>query len=182
MPSEREKMVAGDWYSCLDDELEEMRARARAACHAHATMPPGARGAMARELHALLGSVGDGAMIEAPFHCAYGTNIHLGAGAYINALGCILDTGTVTIGRRTLIGPGVHIYCAEHAVEPDRRAAGLEIARPVSIGANAWIGGRAVILGGVTIGENAIVGAGAVVTRDVPAGATVVGNPARPVR
>ncbi|MGO7428998.1 sugar O-acetyltransferase, partial [Rhizobium ruizarguesonis] len=42
-----------------------------------------------------------------------------------------------------------------------------------------WIGGCAIILGGVTIGDGAIVGAGAVVTRDVPAGATVVGNPAR---
>lgn len=44
----------------------------------------------------------------------------------------------------------------------------------------AKIGGGSVILPGVTIGENAIVGAGSVVTRDVPAGQTVVGNPARP--
>ncbi len=43
----------------------------------------------------------------------------------------------------------------------------------------ASIGTGAVILGGVTIGEHALVGAGAVVTRDVPANATVVGNPAR---
>jgi UDP-2-acetamido-3-amino-2,3-dideoxy-glucuronate N-acetyltransferase len=45
----------------------------------------------------------------------------------------------------------------------------------------ASIGSGAVILGGVTIGEGALVGAGAVVTRDVAAGETVVGNPARPV-
>jgi acetyltransferase-like isoleucine patch superfamily enzyme len=43
----------------------------------------------------------------------------------------------------------------------------------------ASIGTNATVLGGVTIGERAIVGAGAVVTRDVPAGATVAGNPAR---
>ena len=42
-------------------------------------------------------------------------------------------------------------------------------------------GGGAIILPGVTIGDDAIVGAGSVVTRDVPAGATVVGNPARVV-
>ena len=45
----------------------------------------------------------------------------------------------------------------------------------------ASIGSNATILGGVTIGEGALVGAGAVVTRDVPAYAIVVGNPARVV-
>ena len=43
----------------------------------------------------------------------------------------------------------------------------------------ASIGSGALILGGVTIGQRALVGAGAVVTRDVPAGATVIGSPAR---
>ncbi len=43
----------------------------------------------------------------------------------------------------------------------------------------AALGSGVVILGGVRIGESATIGAGAVVTRDVPAGATVVGNPAR---
>jgi maltose O-acetyltransferase len=51
----------------------------------------------------------------------------------------------------------------------------------VTIADNAWIGGSTVTLAGVSIGEGAIVGAGAVVTRDVPANATVVGNPARVV-
>lgn len=51
----------------------------------------------------------------------------------------------------------------------------------MTIGDNAWIGGSTVILAGVSIDEGAIVGAGAVVTRDVPANANVVGNPARVV-
>ena len=46
----------------------------------------------------------------------------------------------------------------------------------------ASIGSGATILPNLTIGERAIVGAGAVVTRDVPAGATVVGVPARPIQ
>ena len=43
----------------------------------------------------------------------------------------------------------------------------------------ASIGSNVTILGGVTIGEGALVGAGSVVTKDVPPGATVLGNPAR---
>ena len=43
----------------------------------------------------------------------------------------------------------------------------------------ASIGSGATLLGGITIGENALVGAGSVVTKDVPANATVAGNPAR---
>lgn len=179
--SEREKMAAGEWYSCLDPELERLRARAHAAVHAHNSLPPGARGRMAPALVALFGGVASDVFIEAPFHCAYGFNIHLEEGVYLNA-GCVLlDSAPVRIGRRSLLGPAVQIYCAEHHKDPEKRAAGLEVARPVEIGERAWIGGGAIVLAGRSIGDEAIVGAGAVVTRDVAPGTTVAGNPARPV-
>ena len=81
----------------------------------------------------------------------------------------------------TQIGPGVQILTADHPRDPVERRAGLEFGRPIRVGANVWIGGAALILPGVTVGDDAIIGAGAVVTRDVAAGATVVGNPARPI-
>jgi maltose O-acetyltransferase len=172
-------MAAGEWYVCIDDELEALRALARDAVFEHNCLPPRQRGNLGPGLRALLGGAGEGARIEAPFHCAYGFNIRLGPGVFLNAGCVILDTASVSIGAGTLLGPGVHIYCPEHHKEAAERRVGLEIARPVEIGANAWIGGGSIILGGIRIGNDAIVGAGAVVTRDVPAGATVVGNPAR---
>ncbi|RUX96312.1 MULTISPECIES: sugar O-acetyltransferase [unclassified Mesorhizobium] len=180
--SERAKMAAGQWYTCLDDELEALRVIARDAVFEHNSLPPRQRGNLGPGLKALLGKAGEGARIEAPFHCAYGFNIFLGDGVFLNAGCTILDSANVRIGKATLLGPNVQIYCAEHHKAASGRQAGLEIARPVEIGADAWIGGSAVILGGVSIGEGAIVGAGAVVTRDVAANTTVVGNPARAVK
>lgn len=180
--TERQKMAAGEWYTCIDDELERLREVASRAVFEHNTTPPGHRGALGEALRAVLGSVGGETRIEAPFHCAYGFNIHLGDNSFLNAGCTILDTAPVRIGARTLLGPNVQIYCAEHHRDAELRSQGLEIARPVTIGDDVWIGGAAVILAGVTIGDGAIVGAGSVVTRDVPPGATVVGNPARVMR
>jgi maltose O-acetyltransferase len=124
-------------------------------------------------------SVGEDALIRAPFFCDCGFNIFLGAGAFLN-YGCIvLDVEAVSIGEGTAIGPAVQILAADHPRNASLRRQKVRFGRPVTIGANVWIGGGAIILPGVTIGDDAIVGAGSVVTRNVAAGATVVGNPAR---
>ncbi|MBB4183580.1 sugar O-acetyltransferase [Sinorhizobium terangae] len=177
--SEREKMAAGEWYRCLDPELDQLRDRARKAVHQHNTLTPDERGSLAPALRELFAAAAADAFVEAPFHCSYGINIELGARVYLNAGCTILDSAPVVIGTDTMLGPGVHIYCAEHHKDPALRREGLETARPVTIGENVWIGGGAIILAGVTIGDGAIVGSGAVVTRDVAPGTTVVGNPAR---
>lgn len=178
--SERERMAAQEWYCCFDPELDALRWLAREAVHEHNTMPPAQRGNLGPALAALFAHAAENVFIEAPFHCSYGMNISLGRRVYLNAGCTILDSARVRIGEGSMLGPGVHIYCAEHHRDPEKRRAGLEIARPVTIGRDVWIGGGAIILGGVTIGDGAIVGAGSVVTRDVAPGATAVGNPARP--
>lgn len=179
--SQKARMLAGEWYCCLDPELETLRSRARRAVHQHNTLPPSERGALGPELAACFAQVGEGVFVEAPFHCSYGFNTALADHVYINAGCVILDSGAVNIGEGTMLGPSVQIYCADHHRDVERRRAGEEIARPVSIGNNVWVGGGAIILGGVTIGEGAIIGAGAVVTRDVDAHSRVAGNPARPL-
>jgi maltose O-acetyltransferase len=121
-------------------------------------------------------------VIRPPFFCDFGYNIRLGAGVFLNFNCVILDVCAVSIGDGTQIGPAVQIYAADHPREPEPRRAGLEFGRPVEIGRNVWIGGGAIILPGVRVGDDAVIGAGSVVTRDVAAGTTVMGSPARPVR
>ena len=98
---------------------------------------------------------------------------------FLNLNCVILDVVEVIIGEKTQIGPEVQILTADHPRDAAERAYGLEFGRPIRIGHNVWIGGGAIILPGVTIGDNTLIGAGSVVTRDVPAGVTAVGNPAR---
>ncbi|MGC3937269.1 sugar O-acetyltransferase [Roseobacter sp. EG26] len=176
--TERQKMAAGEWYTCLDDELEALRVAARAAVHQHNSLPPEARGTIGPKLGQLIEA--QDAIIEAPFHCAYGINIKLGHHVFLNAGCTILDCAEVIIGDQCQLGPNVQIYCAEHHKDPVKRCVdGLEIAHPVHIGQRVWIGGGAIILAGVTVGDGAVIGAGSVVTKDVAPGQIVVGNPAR---
>ena len=179
--SEREKMLAGELYHPGDPELQA----GLEACAAWLARYNAAMGETASVWRSLLGerlgAVGEGAMLRPPFYCDYGFNIRLGTHVFLNYNCVILDTAPVTIGDDTRIGPAVQIYTADHPRDPALRRSGLESGVPVTIGRNVWIGGGAIILPGVTIGDDAIVGAGSVVTRDVPAGATVAGNPARVV-
>lgn len=179
MPSEKQKMLAGELYTADDAELIADNRRIGAwmdRYNATQTLSSEARLVLLREAFA---SVGDGTVIRPPFFCDYGYNIRMGAGVFLNFNCIILDVVAVTIGDQTQIGPGVQILTADHPCDAAMPRAGIECGRPIRIGANVWIGGGAIVLPGVTIGDDAIVGAGAVVTRDVSHGVTVVGNPAR---
>jgi UDP-2-acetamido-3-amino-2,3-dideoxy-glucuronate N-acetyltransferase len=81
----------------------------------------------------------------------------------------------IQLGNDVFIGPNVTFT---NDTYPSSRAADFDL-KTTLVQNGAVIGGGAVILPGLIIGENAIVGAGAVVTKDVPAGAKVIGNPAR---
>lgn len=179
MKTQKQRMLAGEPYSAADPEIQADQRAAQAWMDRYNASKLDERPALLAEG---LGEVGANVAIRAPFHVDYGYNIRLGDGVFMN-FGCvILDVVEVTIGAATAIGPGVQILTADHPRDPVERRAGLESGKPIHIGANVWIGGGAIILPGVTIGDDAVIGAGAVVTRDVASGATVVGNPARPVK
>ena len=177
--TEKQKMLAGELYR-PDAELAADQAATKAwlvRYNAALALPVSVRHALLTER---LGHVGEGAVIRPPFFCDFGYNIRLGNEVFLNFNCVILDVVEVVIGDRTQVGPAVQIYAADHPRDAETRRSGLEFGRPVRIGSDVWIGGGAIILPGVTIGDGALIGAGSVVTRDVGAGTTVTGNPARP--
>lgn len=173
-------MLAGERYNCLDRELDAERQRAQELLRFYNR----SEAALERQaiLQQLLGHIGESCCIEPPFYCSYGQNIHLGDHVFLNVLCTILDCNEVRIGHHVMIGPGVQIYTAAHDLRAEARNQGWEVAKPIVIEDNVWLGGSAILLPGVRVGQNAVVGAGAVVSRDVPANTVVAGNPARVIR
>lgn len=175
-------MRAGELYHAGDPDLVALRARAQRLMRAYNATTVSDGDVRAPILRELFAAVGQNAAIRAPVYIDYGCHITIGREVFLN-YGCVLlDVCDITIGDGTQIGPLVQILTADHPRDPAARAAGLENGKPITIGANVWIGGGAIILPGVTVGRDAIIGAGAVVTRDVPDGVTVAGNPARPLQ
>jgi len=175
--TEKEKMLAGEMYNCLDPELDRARQEMKRKLHAYnLSLPEDDRRSM---LNDMLGEIGENVVIWPPFNCIYGENIYLGNNIFFNLNCMFIDNNRVEIGNHVMFGPGVQIYTAAHPLDAESRNQGLEIAKSITIEDNVWIGGSAILLPGVKIGEKSVVGAGAVVTEDVPAGVVVAGNPAR---
>ncbi|KAM7199192.1 maltose O-acetyltransferase [Rhypophila sp. PSN 637] len=122
--------------------------------------------------------------VDGPIKMDYGFNVKLGKGVYVNSNSTWIDTCTITIGARTLIGPNCSFYSGTHPTDPFLRngVRGPELGKPIVVGEDCWFGGSCVVLPGVTIGRGVTIGAGSVVTKDVPDFVVVVGNPARIVK
>jgi maltose O-acetyltransferase len=180
--SEKQKMLAGELYLAEDAELTAERLYASRLLQLYNASTQDQESQRQQILTELFAQVGEKTTIVPPFHCDYGSNIYTGKNLYIN-YGCvILDCHTVHIGENVLLGPYVQIYTAYHPTDPATRLTGQELAAPIKIGNNVWIGGGAIICPGVTIGDNTTIGAGSVVVKDIPANVVAVGNPCRIIR
>ena len=180
--SERDKMLRGDLYLASDPELVAARVRARRLWAEFNASDPGDDDRRASLLARLLGGIGARASIEPPFYCDYGSNIVLGDGVFVNFGAVLLDPGAIVLGNQVQLGPLVQLLTADHPREAAARVAGPELARPIRIGARAWLGGGVVVCPGITIGEDTVVGAGSVVVRDLPARVVAAGNPCRVIK
>lgn len=181
MPTERDKMLAGELYDPADPELVIARQRARDLCLSLNATRESEVDERRRLLVELFGAGGDTVWMQPPFFCDYGSNIELGERVFFNFNCIVLDVCPVRIGAFTLFGPAVQIYTPMHPLDPQLRRK-QEYGKPVTIGEDVWVGGGAIILPGVSIGSRSVIGAGSVVTRDVPEDVFAAGNPCRVIR
>ena len=108
-----------------------------------------------------------------------GNGTGVGLRCYVNA-----HLGSIKIGDRVLIGPGCAFYASDHETKANIpiRDQPLTSKGPIIIDDEVWLGFGVIVLSGVRIGKGAVVGAGSVVTKDIPANAIAVGNPARVIK
>jgi acetyltransferase-like isoleucine patch superfamily enzyme len=123
-----------------------------------------------RESNRIGNNVSIGTLSVVEHHVEIGDNVRIHTQAFIPEFS-VLHEGC-------WIGPNVVLTNAKYPLAPGAKD---QLAGPV-IGKRAKIGANSTLLPGVVVGDDALVGAGSVVVKDVPAGAVVVGNPARIIR
>ncbi len=170
------------FQGCYNPALEEEIRKCKDKCYQYNQLNPNDREGQEKILATLLGEMGNNVIITPPFWCDYGYNISVGDFFYSNHNLVITDGARVSFGEHVFIAPNCCFTTAEHAIDPKQRKAGLEIARPITVGNNVWIGAGSTILSGVTIGDNAVIGAGSVVSKSIPPNVVAVGVPCRVMR
>jgi acetyltransferase-like isoleucine patch superfamily enzyme len=114
----------------------------------------------------------------------FGTDARIEIGDRVEIDGAgLMSASSIVVGDDAVLGPCLVVDTDFHAVGPARRQDGAPVTRrPIRIGPNAWVQGKATILKGVSVGEGAVVRWGALVAGDVAPGTVVMGNPAVEVR
>ena len=118
-------------------------------------------------------------MVEA--HCRIRGNPRIVVGRNVHFAPHVHCQGDIVLGDEVWVGPRVIMWGRDHSIEP-----GTPICQqphhtePIRVDHDVEIGPGTILLRGVSVGAGACLGAGSVCTRDVPAGASVSGSPARP--
>ena len=170
------------FQACYNPVLEAEMSKDKEKCYRYNQLSPNDHEAQQAILADLLGHMGKNAVITPPFWCDYGYNITVGDYFYSNHNMIITDGAKVTFGDHVFIAPNCCFTTANHALDPEQRKAGIEVALPITIGNNVWIGTGSTILAGVEIGDNTIIGAGSVVTKSIPGNVIAFGVPCNVMR
>lgn len=170
------------FQGCYNPAFEKEISKCKDKCYKYNQLNPNDRAQQRKILKDLLGSMGKEVIFTPPFWCDYGYNISVGDYFYSNHNLVITDGAKVTFGNNVFIAPNCCFTTAEHPIDPEQRKAGLEIAKPITVGNNVWIGAGSTILAGVVIGDNTVIGAGSVVKKSIPANVVAVGVPCKVIR
>lgn len=186
-----DRMLAGQYYSVPDAELEAMQAIATEQC---ARLNATGHNDVATRNDILKGFLKsyEGVNMIPRITIEYGRHLSIGRHVFINTNCTILDGAPVTIGDCVAIGPSVMILTAGHSIVPEERyivdpdtgdfIEARSINKPITIEDHCWLGAGCIVLGGVTIGAGSTVAAGSVVTRSLPPRVLAGGVPARVIR
>lgn len=182
MKSSKAKMIDGEPYQADGRELYDERIKTKQELYIFNNLDPSKNKQRNQIIKRLFAVTGSRLYIEPPFRCDYGYNIEVGENFYSNYNLTVLDSAPVRIGINVFIGPNVSLFTSTHPIHHELRNAWWEIAKPITIGDNVWLGGNTVVNPGVTIGQNTVIGSGSVVTKDLPDNVVAAGNPCRVLR
>ena len=178
-----ERMVGGLLYDPRDPEVMNEQVPFQDKLWAFNQLMPSDVEKKTAYMKEVFAECGDNCYIELPFHANWGGHhVHFGSDIYANSNLTMVDDGHIFVGDKVMFGPNVTVATANHPIDPELRARGLQYNKDVHIGENTWIGAGVVIVPGVRIGKNTVIGAGSVVTKDIPDGVVAVGNPCRVLR
>ncbi|KAJ5138093.1 Zn(II)2Cys6 transcription factor [Penicillium atrosanguineum] len=190
--TEKGKMTRGEYYRPFDIQLVEDRDRCKCALSRFNNACNPIYGLSSKEQNRLLkevlvppsnsvssptgpstprlvGSIGQGTLVESPFRCHYGWNINLEADVMVSENCLFVDDAAIQIGSNTWIGPNVTLLtaCASDNLQHRRGPQTLYQAKPIIIEQDCYIGAGSTIFPGVRIGRGAVIEAGDMVKRDV---------------
>ena len=178
-----ERMVAGLIYDPRDPEVMDEQVPFQDRLWEFNQLKPSDYEVKQAYMKEIFAACGDNNYIELPFHANWGGHhTHWGSDIYANSNLTLVDDGHVFIGDKVMFGPNVTIATANHPIDPQLRAKGLQYNKDVYIGENTWIGANVVIVPGVRVGSNVVIGAGSVVTKDIPDNVVAVGSPCHVLR
>lgn len=183
MLTQYQRMLEGKIYDPSDPEIMALQTPFLDRLWEFNRLKPSDTHEKEQYMKSVFAECGENNYIELPFHANWGgRHLHLGSNVYANFNLTLVDDGHIYIGDRVLIGPNVTIATANHPVNAELRAKGLQYTRDVHVGDNTWIGAGVVIVPGIRIGANCVIGAGSIVTKDIPDNVVAVGNPCRVLR
>ena len=115
--NELEKMATGELYDFSKPEIMESFRRCRERLARFNAASPDEETEYRAALAGLMPASDPSATVIPPFRCDHGHTIRLGRKVFVNTNCTFLDSGGITVGDHTLIGPNCQLYTPQHPID-----------------------------------------------------------------